>query len=99
MTNQWVCMTSSSEYSFIYDLGNLSRRTTFVRKPLILGLMETVIIALDEDKDSMAAGTKLLKWIDAYSGAPGTARSCWVGEKKRLVCMSWRNAETSDEDE
>jgi hypothetical protein len=45
------------------------------------------------------AGENLLKWIDAYSSCPGNARSCWLGRKKKLVCMSWREADTSDEDE
>lgn len=27
MTNQWVCMTSTSEHSFVRDLGALSART------------------------------------------------------------------------
>jgi len=27
MTNQWVCMTSSSEHSFVRDLGALSAGT------------------------------------------------------------------------
>lgn len=30
MTNQWVCMTSSSEHSFIRDLGELSTRISLL---------------------------------------------------------------------
>ena len=44
-------------------------------------------------------GDKLLAWIDAYGKAVGSSRSCWVGEKKKLVCMTWRDADESDEDE
>lgn len=45
-----------------------------------------------------STGENLLKWIDAYASSPGNARSCWLGKKKKLVCMSWREADTSDEE-
>ena len=43
-------------------------------------------------------GQKLLDWIDAYSNAPGDSRSCWIGEHKKLVCMTWRDEENSDDE-
>jgi len=53
----------------------------------------------ESDHPSMIIGGKLLEWIDAYALAPGNQRSCWVGAKKKLTCMTWRDVDTSDEDE
>lgn len=44
-------------------------------------------------------GENLLSWVDAYGKAAGNQRSCWLGKKKRLVCMTWRDAEDSDEED
>ena len=54
---------------------------------------------VDYDEEPYIAGESLLRWIDAYSNAPGNTRSCWIGNKKQLVCMTWRDADTSDEEE
>jgi hypothetical protein len=43
------------------------------------------------------AGTHLLEWIDAYSNVNGSDRSCWLGKRKKLVCMSWVEGDSSDE--
>jgi hypothetical protein len=43
-------------------------------------------------------GQKVLDWIDAYSNTSGSARSCWVGDKKKMVCMTWRESESSDDE-
>jgi hypothetical protein len=127
MTNQWVCMTSSSEHSFIRDLGFLSERTpptlSPIHRPPVRYLlpqkpesltyqpfMQTLIIEMMSDefgkgilRDDMArvsqVGDQLLGWIDAYSRSPGNARACWVGTKKKLVCMTWRDVDMSDEEE
>jgi len=54
-------------------------------------------------RDDMARvsrlGEQLLGWIDAYSHSPGNARACWVGAKKKLVCMTWRDVDMSDDDD
>jgi len=85
MTNQWVCMTSSSEHSFVRDLGMLSQE-------LMKRAGESAGTA------DWKTGDSILKWIDAYAGASGNSRSCWVGEKKKIVCMTWRDAESSDDE-
>jgi len=55
---------------------------------------------LDENQyPYMIMGEKLLEWINAYAHAPGNQRSCWVGAKKKLTCMTWRDVDTSDEEE
>jgi hypothetical protein len=62
---------------------------------------EVSIISIDA-KGSLSSevGKRLLKWIDAYSKASGDARSCWVGAKKKLACITWMDADDSgDEDE
>jgi hypothetical protein len=64
-------------------------------------MMETAIengeiIPESLDMKKLEVGERLLNWIDAYSKAPGNSRSCWVGGKKRLVCMSWGDADSSD---
>lgn len=54
-------------------------------------------------RDDMArvshVGEQLLGWIDAYSLSPGNGRACWVGTKKKLVCMTWRDVDMSDDEE
>jgi len=89
-------MTSSSEHAFVRDLGLLSQ-----------GLMKTAVTAgqvemesVDDLNDSCQSkmGQKVLDWIEAYSSASGNARSCWVGGKKKLVCMTWRDADSSDDE-
>jgi hypothetical protein len=54
-------------------------------------------------RDNMARisqiGEQLLGWIDAYSRSPGNSRACWVGARKKLVCMTWRDVDMSDENE
>jgi hypothetical protein len=47
----------------------------------------------------LKVGENLLSWIDAYGKAAGNQRSCWLGKKKRLVCMTWQDAEEIDTDE
>lgn len=102
MTNQWVCMTSSSEHSFVRDLGLISER----KPPLLIILIAEMMAAqagkgmVDDDITRISQlGECLLKWIHAYAHCPGNRRACWLGEKKKLVCMTWRDADTSDEDE
>jgi len=51
------------------------------------------------DVGSFPVGERLLKWIDAYSKASGDARSCWLGATKKLVCMTWRDADDSGDEE
>ena len=52
------------------------------------------------DVESFPVGERLLKWIEAYSNASGDVRSSWLGAKKKLVCMTWTDADDSgDEDE
>lgn len=70
---------------------------------LILEMMEIAIengeVTLESlGTEKFEVGERLLSWIDAYAKAPGNLRSCWVGEKKRLVCMSWRDADSSDDE-
>lgn len=56
--------------------------------------------AMDSEKYPFtAAGDKLIKWMDAYSNASGDTRSCWLGAKKKLVCLNWRDEDSSDEDD
>ena len=71
---------------------------------LMLGMMRTAIEYGEVSINSMAeesseVGERLLKWIDAYSKAPGNTRSCWVGAKKKLVCMSWSDVDDSGDEE
>jgi hypothetical protein len=75
--------------------------------PLDTGLMKTAVKAgqvevesVDDLNDSCQSkmGQKVLDWIEAYSSASGNARSCWVGGKKKLVCMTWRDADSSDDE-
>jgi hypothetical protein len=47
---------------------------------------------------TFTTGENLLKWIDAYSNANGNQRSCWLGRRKKLVCMSWEQDDMSDEE-
>jgi hypothetical protein len=51
------------------------------------------------DNLDFSVGRNLLLWIEAYGMAAGNQRSCWLGKKKRLVCMTWRDAEESEEEE
>ena len=51
-----------------------------------------------ESSPSFVAGEHLLRWIEAYSRCAGNARSCWLGGRKKLVCMSWREADSSEEE-
>jgi len=48
--------------------------------------------------DPYIVGECILKWIDAYAKAPGDHRSCWLGNEKKLVCMTWQEVDTSDEE-
>jgi hypothetical protein len=85
MTNQWVCTTSSSEHSFVRDLGMLSQGITWIDEPTV----ELMKRAGETAGTDWKTGDNILKWIDAYAGASGNSRSCWVGEKKKIVCMTW----------
>ena|ERR1700694_647735 len=105
MTNQWVCMTSSSEHSFVRDLGKLSTGMSF--RVTDVALMEKGVKAGVVDKESVedlnlafhtSLGQKVIDWIEAYADTSGGSRSCWVGEKKRMVCMTWREADSSDDE-
>lgn len=51
------------------------------------------------DNVDFSVGRNLLSWIEAYGMTAGNQRSCWLGKKKRLVCMTWRDAEESEEGE
>lgn len=71
---------------------------------LIVGMIRTAIengevLINSMDVEFSQVGERLLEWIDAYSKAPGNERSCWVGAKKRLVCMAWRDTDLSGEED
>jgi hypothetical protein len=70
----------------------------------MIEMMDEAMRAGDVNLDGLRhmdlkVGENLLLWIDAYGKAAGNQRSCWLGKKKRLVCMTWRDAEESDEEE
>lgn len=60
---------------------------------------EIVESELDGDVQySTKVGECLLDWAQAYANTSGNQRSCWQG-KKRMVCMTWRDTDSSDEEE
>ena len=105
MTNQWVCMTSTSEHSFVRDLGALSQRKHPANTELMTGLMRQRMVEnrpTDEMdiEETFEVGERLLNWIDAYGKARGSQRSCWIGEGKRLkVTYSWGDNDSDEDDD
>ena len=62
-------------------------------------MVETGQRPVSETNIFSMVGDRLLKWIDAYSKAPGFTRSCWVGADKELVCMTLRDDDEEEEEE
>jgi len=50
-------------------------------------------------REKFLVGKNLIGWIDAYSNSPGNLRSCWLGDKKRVVIFDfWDGDEELDQE-